>query len=436
MKTMIEQDDFKYYRMGLGIVMVWNPFPLIFTIRDGLRVGGGSTFTLAFIVLGLFLIFPLNIFKKIELPNMTLFFFWFSFVVLALIYMLYYPSIHYNYRSQLIKEILTYLFPVLFLIGMMYYPNDKADKILLVILLYSIVGSLGLIWGIMHDPNWHLGERAAIKFAASNEGSNPHAFANNALYGILSALILVSKSKNIVYEIVCYVAVFFCLVIIVLCRTNTSILCLGVFGFIYTILHFKQIVINTFKVRSLVILGVFIVAISWAIRQFSGIAGIIQSYYETSNKRLVNLAYTVSGAKLSNNQIVETDISSVTRVYSYNYAKSMFTDGRWTDILVGEGYKSQFLDVPFLEALTNHGIIGFLLFILFFITLMSISFTQIIRPSNGLSLFLGYFSIVSLLSATSGSRPVDMGTWIVYVMFIRFLGISYNKNTTNGSVLS
>ncbi len=433
---MIEKDDLKYYRIALGIVMVWNPFPLIFTIRDGLRVGGGSTFTFAFMVVGLILMFPLNIFKKIELPNMTLFFFWFSFVVLALIYMLFYPSLHYNYRSQLAKEILTYIFPLLFLIGTMYYPNQKADKILIVILLYGILGSLGLMYSLLHDPNWKLGERAAIKFLTSTEQSNPHVFANNALYGILSGLILASRARNVVQEILYYISVICCLIVIVLCRTNTSILCLFVFGFIYLLLNFKQTVVNTFKLRTLGIISAFIVVLIWAARQFSTVTSILQSYFNNSNQRLVNLAYTISGAKLSNKQVVEVDESSITRVRSYNYVKSLFTDGQWSDILVGEGYKSQFLDIPILESLTNHGIIGFILFTSFLVTLAVIAFFQILRPSTGLSLFLGYFTIVSLLASVSGSRPVDMGTWIVYVMFIRFLGASYNKSTTNGAVLS
>jgi hypothetical protein len=342
--------------------------------------------------------------------------------------MIYHPTIAYNYRSQLLRELVTYIFPLAFLFGTMYYPNNKVDKILIVVLLYSIVGSLGLLYGLAHDPNWHLGERAGIKFEANVENSNPHAFANNALYGILSALIIANQTKKILLEIFCYIATFFCLIILILCRTNTSIVCLGVFLAIYCCLNFKTIIKNSFKARTLLFVSPLIVVIWIGIRQFPLVSSIIFSYAEALSMRLVNLVYTVSGRSISKNQIVEIDESSVNRIFSYRYVVKMFEDGKWTDILVGEGYKSQFLDIPILEALTNHGILGFLLFSLLFIFIIITSLLQIIRPANGFSLFLGYFSIVILLTAASGSRPVDLGMWLVYIVYIRFMGADYNNN--------
>jgi hypothetical protein len=420
-------NNFKYYRMAIGITMMWNPFPIIFSIRDGLRIGGGSLFTLAFYILALTLFFPVNVFKKIYLPNPLLFFFLFGFIILAAIYMVYYPTLLYNYRGNLSREIITYLLPVLYLFATMYFPNHKTEIMIPIIILYTLVGSMGLLWGIAHDPNWHFGERAAIKFLANTDNSNPHAFANNALYGVLAGFIGAAHSKSTKVQFFYYLCIVFQIVILILCRTNTSIVALGIIGAIYVLTNPRKIMLDFFRVRTAYVAGVLVFFVWVFFRYFKSVRLIIEIYFGLLTDRFINMVYTASGVKLSNQQSVSIDESAVNRVYSFRYLVKMFRDGRWKDIIIGEGYKSQFLDVPFIEALTNHGILGFILFTGFFLAIALTAFFEILRPSNPFATFLAYFSIVLLVMGTTGSRPVDVGMWLVYLTYVRFLGIHYSS---------
>ena len=111
--------DFKYYRQALGIQMLWNSYPFIFFIRDGLRLGpSGSVFTILFWSLGFLLIWPKNIFSTIYLSNKILSFFWLFFIGIAWVYWMYYPSINGSPSGS--RETLTYILPLGFFILLSY----------------------------------------------------------------------------------------------------------------------------------------------------------------------------------------------------------------------------------------------------------------------------------------------------------------------------
>jgi hypothetical protein len=422
-------ENLKYYRSALGINMVFNAYPIVFSIRDGLGIGPqGSTFTLAFWVIGILLVLPLNIFQKIYFPNPILFWSWFFFAATAFIYMFYYPSINFDYYSNRSRELLTYFLPLLFLFAMMFYPNDQVDRILPITIIFGMIGSIGLLYGIAHDPNWHFGERAAIKFAASGgQTSNPHAFANNALCCLLASLVYASIVRGFFWKIVCYLCAVFSLAIMILCRTNISLIGLGVMFMVFLLFNARGIVTSVFKPQVLMIMGTMFLILNLIAMQFSQYTNALKGYYEVFAKRLTNVIFTATGGAVSTNEAADIDHSSINRVYSFEYAINLFKEGEWATILVGEGYKAQFLDVPIVEALVNNGIVGFILIVVFFGAMGFTSLIEFIRPSSGFSTYLAYFSIVLLIASVSGARPIDISFWFVYVVYIRFLGIRYPK---------
>jgi hypothetical protein len=422
------KENFKYYRMALGINMLFNAFPIINIFRDGLGLGPkGSIFALIYWGIGLLLLVPFNIFQRIERPNTVLLFFLGSFIVHCLIYMHYRPALGFGLDKA--REYAGIIIPMAFLFGLLYYPNDKVDKILPVTIAYSVVGSLGLLYLILHDPTWQFGQRAAIKFATNPDAiGNPHIFANNGIYCFVACIVYSTITTNSITKLICYLTAIFSFVVVVMCRTSTSLIVLIMIIVFALIFRGKDIARQVFNKSSFFVVSFLAIAIGYYIRTHALIRGLIADYYSSLTGRIINTIFTATGTKLGKtDRVVDTDISSVTRVYSFRYVKTMFAEGEWKNILIGEGYKSQFLDVPLLESLTNHGLLGFILYDGFIFILGIYTVSQLLRPTNGFSLYIANICILLLLLSISGGRPTHPDNWLVFMFIIRFLGIEYNK---------
>lgn len=415
-------NDLKYYRQALGVNMLWNSYPIVFIVRDGFGVGpSGSTFTILYWGLGILLLMPMNIFRTIYLPNRMLFACWFGFIVLGWLYWQYYPSP--NGYPERVRETLTYIIPLVFLFASMYYPNDKVHIILIVMVFYSLIASAGLLYSLTRDPHWTFGERAAIKFAANTQNSNPHAYANNALCGVIAALIVSGRVKSVLIKVFYYLVAIFSLAVLILARTNISLIGLAIMAIIYLTLHGREVVTSFFRPRVLAIIAVVYGIVALLLSQFRFASYALSVYFNTFMSRFGKVIYTVTGVEVDQKS-AEIDYSSVNRVYSFKYVYEIFLgEGSWGKILFGEGYKAQFFDVPALEALVNQGLLGFVLFNSFFLVMGVIALQQFFRPANDLSKFMAYFSIVVLIALFSGARPIDLSMWLVYVFYIRFFGI-------------
>ncbi|MFN8348219.1 MAG: hypothetical protein U0X91_24670 [Spirosomataceae bacterium] len=420
-------NDIKYYRQALGINMLWNSYPIVFVVRDGFGVGpSGSTFTILYWGAGLLLLMPINIFRTIYFPNRMLFACWFSFIVLGWLYWHYYPSP--NGYPERLRETLTYIIPLVFLFASMYYPNDKVHIILIVMVFYSLLASAGLLYSLTRDPHWTFGERAAIKFAANTQNSNPHAYANNALCGVLAALIVAARNKSILIKMFYYLVAVFSMGVLILARTNISLIGLILMILVYVTLHGREAVASVFKPRILAILAAVYGIVALLLSQFRFASYAIMVYLNIFLSRFGKVIYTVTGVEVDQKS-AEIDHSSVNRIYSFKYVYEIFLgEGSFGKIMFGEGYKAHFFDVPALEALVNQGVLGFILFNSFFLVMGVIAVQQFFRPANDLSKFLAYFSIIILIALFSGARPIDLSMWLVYVLYIRFFGI-YSPKT-------
>jgi len=426
--------DFKHYRQALGINMLWNGYAIVIFIRDGLGINPlGSFMTPSFWLLGLLLLFPMNIFQRIYSPNKTLVFFWGSFAVISVAYMLYYPSIGYNFRTDFSREILTYAFPTAFLFGMLYYPDEKGEVLLKVTAIFALIGSLGLLYVILRDPTWNIGQRAAIKFVAfapSHEG-NPHTFANNAVRGAIASSICAYMSKQLWQKFFFICCTIFSVVIILLTRTNTSILSLGIAFGIFTLFHSRKLLAATFSQYALSFFIFFLGIVAFASAQFTSILYVIENTWHIVYKRIINTVYTTSNINIGGDDGATTatiDYSSINRIISYQYFKENFLGSDSISIILfGEGYKSVFLDIPVIEAFINEGILGFLFFGGFSFMLLFFAVREIFQPSTLWNSFLAYLSFLFLIGLVTGGRPVDAGNWMIYMVYLRFLGVGHHK---------
>src|SRR5690606_6725363 len=98
--------NFTNLRYSVGIVMMFNGFPLIFFIRDTLRIGpASSVFTAGFFVLAFILMLPVHLFKRLYKPNIILFNLGLGFVSILLYYFLFI-----NYTGKAVADIGNFVF--------------------------------------------------------------------------------------------------------------------------------------------------------------------------------------------------------------------------------------------------------------------------------------------------------------------------------------
>ena len=431
--------NFQYYRQALGINMLWNAYPIVIIVRDGFGFGpSGSTATIIFWTIGLFLLTPLNIFQRIYLPNKILSFFWLSFMTLCFIYLNYYTAHNYYYRITDLRETLNYLFPLLFLFGLLYYPNEHVDKILPVTVIFTLIASLLLAYIVFSNPNFNMGERIAVKYAnTSNTTTNPHPFANNAVRCIIAAVLCSFMTKNFFLKIINYLIVILSVGILFLTRTNTSLYGMVVIVFIFLFLGMFRVNLRKIKFSTLAGLGAVLFAVNFALQQSARYRLLIDIYWGQISGRFFNTVYTALGIKIGGGQrVVTEDASSMGRVISWNYIKDMFQENKLADIIMGEGYRSQFLDIPVLEAFVNHGIIGFVLYNLCFLSMGVFTVKELFVPTTKMATFLAYYSIIIFLNVLTGAPVVDTGNWMSFIPFVRFLGIKYYETPSLSPAIS
>jgi hypothetical protein len=416
-------NDLKYYRQALGINMVWNSYPIIFFVRDGLGIGPqGSLFTIGYWMIGLLLMWPGNLFARLYSPNSLLLFFWGGFISLSFIYWKYYSPVPVPDGS---RELLTYIIPFAFLFLLLYYPNDKVDYILITMVGYTLIASAGMVYYIVTNPNWHIGERAGISYAAMQGHSNPHTYANSALACIIASTILMWKSAEIYKKIFYLFAIVFSFIVMLLCRTNTSLITLILITIAALVFNSRAIVKAVASAKSLKVGIVVYIIVTIFFAQFATVGGVLSAYSSTFLQRFNRVIYTASGVQVDQTTPAEIDHSASYRIESIKRTQDLLSsqDMPLGEILVGQGYKFAYMDMPSLDALVNQGVLGFLFYNGFWFMIALTMLLQYVRPASNVSLFIAYFTPLMLLYLTSGGQTVDIGAWFVQAFFVRFLGV-------------
>ncbi|GLU54847.1 hypothetical protein Dfri01_43080 [Dyadobacter frigoris] len=415
--------NFNYLRYSVGIAMLFNGFPLIFFFRDTLGIGpASSTFTAVFFAFALLLMVPTNLFLRFYNPNPVLFNLGVGFLLLSVYYFLFFNS-----TGMGITDIGNYAYIFAFLLLLLSIPSDVKDALVPVLFIFSLFSNLTLVYSLMTDPSWTLGMRAAVSF--SNEGAqaggNPHITARNGIICLLTAMVLIPQYKSIFAKLFLYFSILFSLAVIVLSLAKSSYLGVGLMLGLYVFYNFKVTKIfsaigSFFSFKNIMLVGLVLVGISYFLSQYGGVMDNLLNYWDMFEGRIMDVIFTSFGVKLSDT--ADIDASAMGRVSGFG----TFLDTLYSwDVFLGRGYKSGFLDVPILEALVNHGILGFLFFNGFNFFLFIYSIQEIKRNTTPLSTFLAYFFISLIVLLISGGRPYDIAYWFPYAVMIRFLGIDY-----------
>ncbi|MBE9464951.1 hypothetical protein IEE83_23955 [Dyadobacter sp. UP-52] len=403
--------------------MLFNGFPLIFFFRDTLGIGpASSTFTAVFFAVALLLMVPTNLFLRFYSPNPVLFNLGVGFLLLSVYYFIFF-----NNMGMGVTDIGNYAYIFAFLLLLLSIPSDVKDTLVPVLFIFSLFSNLTLVYSLMTDPSWTLGMRAAVSF--SNEGAqaggNPHITARNGIICLLTAMVLVPQYKSIFAKLFFYFSVLFSLAVIVLSLAKSSYLGVGLMLGLYVFYNFRltnifSAVGSFFSFKNILLMVLVFLGISYFLSQYGGVLDNLLNYWDIFEGRIMDVIFTSFGVKLSDT--ADIDASAMGRVSGFG----TFLDTLYSrDVFLGRGYKSGFLDVPILEALVNHGILGFLFFNGFNFFLFIYSIQEIKRNTTPLSTFLAYFFISLIVLLISGGRPYDISYWFPYAVMIRFLGIDY-----------
>ncbi|MCE7040075.1 hypothetical protein [Dyadobacter sp. CY312] len=415
--------NFHNLRYSVGIAMMFNGFPLIFFIRDTLKFGpANSTFTAAFFVLALVLMLPPHLFNRFYKPNPILFNLGVGFLIITLYYFFFL-----NYQGKAVADIGNYVFMFGFLVLLLHIPNDISDTLVTILFLIALFCNITLVYSLLTDPNWAPGMRAAVSF--SNEGAqpggNPHITARNGVICIITAIVLMSRSSNVISKAFLFFSVLFSLGVVVLSLAKSSYLGIGLMVIAYLLFNFKisnlfKATLSIFKFRNLVLLILILLGIRYFLNRYGDIFNLLLGYYDVFEDRIMDVIFTSFGVKLT--ETADVDASAMGRVGGFETFLNTFFS--W-DAFMGRGFKSDYLDVPILESFVAYGIIGFLFFASFNFFLFLFAIREIKTNTTAISTTLAYFFISITILLIAGGRPTDIAFWFPYLAMIRFLGIRY-----------
>ena len=419
-----------YMRMSLGICILIDGHPLIFFFRDALKLAPGSTtFTALGLGLGLVLMVPFTLFRRLYRPNETLCWMMVAFLVICIVYMVAYRGPQPVDRG---KEMIYYAFMLLFLILLLNIPNDIILVVIPVIVLFTLLSNLGLIYSLIRDPNWILGQRATIVLNGDEDGSgNPHVFARNAFIGVIACAIwLVRPNLNFLLRLFALFAGILNIIILVLTQTRSSILALIIATALFMYFNVRPAQIRsavraTFKPIPILVMVVGIAGIVIFFQQNYEIYGVLYVYVENFITRNLENVYAFLGMS-SQGTIYEAqlDDSVANRAGNFSLLSNTFIS-RPAMLLVGYGYKFFYFDVPIVEILLDQGVVSFGLFLGINVLIIRHGLQIMKHNPNPLSVFLAYFYVLIFVGIFSGGRPYEVTYWLPYIAMMRFMGIEH-----------
>jgi len=418
--------NFNNLRYSVGIAMMFNGFPLIFFIRDTLKIGpASSVFTAVFFLLALILMVPAHLFRRLYKPNPILFNLGLGFVLLSFYYFMFI-----NTGGKPIADIGNYVFIFGFLILLLHVPNDVSETLVAVLFILALFANITLVYSLLTDPNWTPGMRAAVSFSndTAQPGGNPHITARNGVICLVTAIVLLGKTKGVFTKLFLFFSILFSLGVVVISLAKSSYIGIGLMMLAYFIFQFKvrnifTAIGNMFKFRNFIVIILILVGINYFLSRYGNVINLILGYWDVFESRIMDVIFTSFGVKLT--ETADVDYSAMGRVSGFgSFVDTLFS---W-DAFLGRGYKSVYLDVPILESFVNHGIMGFLFFASFNFFLFIFAIREIKRNTNSLSTFLAYFFISLVILLITGGRPTEIAFWFPYLVMIRFLGIGYITN--------
>ncbi|WP_341228574.1 hypothetical protein [uncultured Arcticibacterium sp.] len=425
------------HRDAFAISMVFCSGPLNYAIRDGIGLAPNSTaFSTLFMFGAIFLALPFRNFKSLYINDTPLVFLGISFLVMVILYMIIYPA--YRYMS-----IMLFIYDY-FVIGIVLYfyfylmtvrESYLRMNFLKICIGLSILGSVGLVYFVIKNPNYSLGQRFAISYGDSSEMEamgNPHIFGRGAFFGIVAGFIYLKYESRKLWRYATTFALIFFFAVLILAQAMSSIIS----GFLFVCCfiwfnHNARTIWNKIKF-------LFTKWYVWLIVIFMSVKGIdfirqneaiLDLGYRFVQRRLEKLVNTFIPEEVDDKWYskgsVQVDLSAAGRVEILNrMAEDLaenFEEGRYLNLIFGNGYYAFYVDVPIVEVFNSYGLVGFLLFGVFFYLMLKYCYIEIRKPTSIISEFAAYGFIYFFVFTFTNGLIIDYNRWTFFALVCRFM---------------
>lgn len=330
------------------------------------------------------------------------------------------------------KDMIYYAYVFIFLFLLINVPNDIIRVFIPVVVLFTLVSNLALVYSLITNPTWSVGMRATITLGDNDDGSgNPHAFARNAFMGIIACAVwMVRPQTNVLFRLFALFSAVLSLAILVLTQTRSSIVALLIALAFFVYFNVRPAQIRQ-TVRSLVkpipiltiLVGIGVLVIF--LRRYGDVYAILYGYVLNFAERNLENVYALLGLKAKGVAYqAALDASAANRSVSAQFLSNILV-GHLHRLILGYGYKYLYLDVPVIEALTNQGVLGFILFAGLNGLVLYYAVGVMQRNPNPLNTFLAYFYMLVLVQLFTNGRPYEISFWFPLALMIRFMGVDH-----------
>lgn len=425
------------YRQSLGLSFFFFGAPIIYFLRDGLKLAPNSTaFTAALTIGSLLIAFPFTI-KRVYQTNTLGYLLCIAYSIIALFYLaVYAPN-----RGWFTNTTVELVYQGVILLSMFIFAgtsiNSLKENFLFFSLIICLIGGLSLLYYIFRNPMYVIGMRASISFGGDDEMSamgNPHIYAKSAYSGVVAGIILLSNEKRMLWRLFYIGSVLLMLLVVALCQAMAIILVTGVFFFLYYLSSINAH--NIYKVLKWMFgwqgLVLFLMACGgvyylWNYTRFDeyfiNVSSIITDRIERIVTSLTDTK-TASSVKLAGDDSASTRVTNITDLFKS--IDERLEDGDWLTVIFGNGYHHKYIDSPIFQTLNDLGIMGFFVFTTLHIVLLYWVAKEVFNPSNSFTLFVAYVFLVTAIQNFTMGMPYDYQRWTAMIFVARF-ALNYKR---------
>jgi hypothetical protein len=418
------------HREVIGVCMMFCGLPIIYFLRDGLRLAPNSSiFTIAGVTVPIGLSLLFKDLKKMYVPNQVLYVVSLFFAIICFFYFILRDP--YSGVSA-VTEYFNFAIIFFFFLVLPTVSTASINKNFLPIALFiCLAGSLMLLYSISKDPLYSFGQRASIRYRAGDTGNtgNPHVFSKVAFFGLILSTMLFKYLNKFKINLVLIVLMFL-VFLVVLILTQTMITFIT--SFIFLVVFF----LYNFNLRSFYrsFLGLLL---KWYVLVVLAFGVYKASVYINENKEIVEPAMryvsirfskvldTFSQTKEESSKPKTIDASAVMRLEMTSLVlKTMeenILDGKMRYVFFGNGYKNLYVDVPLIEALDSYGIFMFFVYLYLYYYMTKVCFMEMKNPKSIATEFLAYGFIYFLVQNLTGGMIFDFNRWAYYALICRFI---------------
>lgn len=425
---------FSTFVTNLALALFFFGAPVIYFFRDGLGLATNSmAFTVAFMVLPMFLIFPFRNFKVLHIPNRITLGLGLLYLGYSLFCLYFHSLLGLSFKVKIYEtaviSITIYMFFLLSLVSI----NELEKHFLKLCVTISLLGAIALLFHIYSNPSYVLGMRASIGFTVDGEENtgNPHIYSKGAFFGLVASLVMLKYNPKVIRTIYLYFTAFTFFLVVVLTQAMSTVLATGVFMFFFLIFNFKNIKNGSirFLKKPIAWLLIIVLSVQLAIsyKKYEKFISLGYSFIEFRVNKIL-LSFNPPEELSFKKNVVMADDSADNRLFLLEVVHEKMLEnldeGKIFALLFGNGYQDLYVDVPVVEAFNSLGLVGLLIILTLLFQMARFSFKEMRNPQTATTEFIAYAFLYFLILCFTNGLIIDYNRWGFFVLVCRFLPLN------------